>query len=351
MPDWEFIFYNRAMRKILIFAIVFFTIFLIAIKFSEIEKVAYTLQHADWRFMVIAVGLQLAWFGGIAACYRSLYKLMGIDETLSRLAMIAISANFVNVVTPTAGIGGVAVFVDDADKHGHSHGRVVTVSALFVFLDYISFLVVLALGFLVLIRRNNVNPTALILAAFLFLVVILMGWLFITGARNPERLGSILGKISKRLNSVMRFFFKRDYINAEQVIVLGEEIAEGLAIVKSERKLLIVPLAYLLLNRFFQICILMMCFFGFSVVFSIGTLVAGYAIGYLFTIVSPTPSGIGVVEGGLPLAFVSLNVPFEQGLIVTLAFRAFTFWLPLGLGAVSFRLTRRGKKSLEPISR
>jgi uncharacterized protein (TIRG00374 family) len=335
------------MRKILLFGIVFFTIFLIAIRFSEIEEVANTLQQADWRFMLIAAGLQLVWFFGIAATYRSLYKIMGIKEKLGRLAMIATSANFVNIVAPTGGIGGVAIFVNDADKNGHSHGRVVTVSALFVFLDYISFLVVLALGFLVLLRRNNINTTALLPTAILLIVVVLMGWVFISGMRNPEKLGSILGQIAQKINNMLRFISKRDYINTDQIIAFGDEIADGLKIVKSEHKQLIVPLVFLLLNRFFQICILMMCFLGFNVVFSIGTLVAGYAIGYLFTIVSPTPSGIGIVEGGLPLAFVSLHVPFEQGLIVTLAFRAFTFWLPLGLGAISFRFIQRSKKPLE----
>jgi uncharacterized protein (TIRG00374 family) len=318
------------MRKILIMIIVFCSVFLIAMRFSEIEKVAQILQNADWRFMIIAVGLQLVWFVGVAVAYRTLYKIMAIDETISHLAMIATSANFVNVVTPTGGVG-----------------RVVTVSALFVFLDYLSFLLILALGFLVLLRRNIVSEGEVIPAAILLTVVIFMGWLFISGARSPERLGVILGKIVRRANALMRFILRHDYMNEEQVVVFGNEIAEGIKVVRDEHKQLITPITILLLNRFFQIGILMMCFLGFNIAFSAGTLVAGYSIGYLFTIVSPTPSGIGFVEGGLPLALVSLNVPFEQGLIVTLAFRAFTFWLPLGLGAISFRFLRRSNKPLE----
>jgi uncharacterized protein (TIRG00374 family) len=293
------------------------------------------------------VGLQLVWFVGVAVAYRTLYKIMAIDETISHLAMIATSANFVNVVTPTGGVGGVAIFVDDAEKRGHPHGRVVTVSALFVFLDYLSFLLILALGFLVLLRRNIVSEGEVIPAAILLTVVIFMGWLFISGARSPERLGVILGKIVRRANALMRFILRHDYMNEERVVVFGNEIAEGIKVVRDEHKQLITPITILLLNRFFQIGILMMCFLGFNIAFSAGTLVAGYSIGYLFTIVSPTPSGIGFVEGGLPLALVSLNVPFEQGLIVTLAFRAFTFWLPLGLGAISFRFLRRSNKPLE----
>jgi glycosyltransferase 2 family protein len=41
----------------------------------------------------------------------------------------------------------------------------------------------------------------------------------------------------------------------------------------------------------------------------------------------------------MPLALSSLRVPLSQGLIVTLAYRGITFWLPLGLGAIAFRMT------------
>ena len=66
-------------------------------------------------------------------------------------------------------------------------------------------------------------------------------------------------------------------------------------------------------------------------------MIGGFAIGYLFMIVSPTPSGIGVVEGVLPLALRSLRVVWSQAIVVTVVYRAMTFWVPLGVGALAFR--------------
>jgi hypothetical protein len=57
----------------------------------------------------------------------------------------------------------------------------------------------------------------------------------------------------------------------------------------------------------------------------------------LFVLISPTPSGIGIVEGLMPVALSSLRVDWSQAVIVTLLYRALTFWLPLGLGAVAVR--------------
>jgi uncharacterized protein (TIRG00374 family) len=83
----------------------------------------------------------------------------------------------------------------------------------------------------------------------------------------------------------------------------------------------------------------------------VGTLVAGFSIGFLFTIVSPTPSGIGVVEGAMTLGLASLGVPLAEATVVTLAYRGLTFWLPFIYGFVTLRILERrwNKKRIEPI--
>jgi uncharacterized protein (TIRG00374 family) len=85
-------------------------------------------------------------------------------------------------------------------------------------------------------------------------------------------------------------------------------------------------------------------FFAFDVSFSVGTIIAGFSIGYLFFVVSPTPAGLGIVEGALTLGLVSLNVPLNQAAAVTLAYRGVTFWVPLLIGVLSFRMVSGSKK-------
>jgi uncharacterized protein (TIRG00374 family) len=331
------------MRKFLMLIVIVLGISLIAFRFSEIQKIIETLQNADPLFFVLAIGLQFAWFIGLAATFRSLYRIMGIDESLRHLAGVAVSANFINVIAPTGGIGGMALFVDDAEKRGHPHGRVLAVSALYVFLDYISFLIVLAAGIVVLLRRNIINSGEITASIILIILVIFFGWLILKGIRSPEGFGRVLGNIFKGTNSILRPILHRDYLHEEQAHLFASEVADGLAVLQTEHKGLIRPMFFLIVNRLLQIGILALCFMSFNVPFTLGTLVAGYAMGYLFLIVSPTPSGIGIVEGGLPIVLTSLHVPFEQGLIVTLTYRAVTFWIPLGLGAVAFRQSQRKK--------
>ena len=61
----------------------------------------------------------------------------------------------------------------------------------------------------------------------------------------------------------------------------------------------------------------------------------------LFYIVSPTPGGLGFVEGALILVLTSLGVPQAGATVVTLAYRGITFWLPFLLGFVALRRVKR----------
>ena len=101
----------------------------------------------------------------------------------------------------------------------------------------------------------------------------------------------------------------------------------------------------MIFNLLVLICILLLTFLAFHVPYSSGTIVAGFSIGYLFLIVSPTPAGIGIVEGVLTLALTSLWVPVEAAAIITLVYRGYTFWLPLIVGMAAFRQMPNEKRT------
>ena len=86
------------------------------------------------------------------------------------------------------------------------------------------------------------------------------------------------------------------------------------------------------------LCVLTAVFMAFQTPLSVGTLIAGFAIAYLFLIVSPTPAGVGVVEGVLTLSLSSMFVPLGEATVITLSYRVLTFWLPLLFGFLSFQL-------------
>ena len=73
---------------------------------------------------------------------------------------------------------------------------------------------------------------------------------------------------------------------------------------------------------------------------SLPMLIAGYSVGVLFMCVSITPQGLGVAEGVMAAAFVSLGVPAGRATVAVLAYRGLSFWLPLLTGFIALRWVR-----------
>ena len=273
-----------------------------------------------------------------ATDYGSIYRLVGLKEKTQHLVLVATAANFVNVVAPSVGIGGMAVFLDDAARQNHSTGRVTVVGVLFILFDYLAFFCVLTLGFIVLIRRNNLNPGELTAAAILLVIAGAVAFLLYLGYRSTEKLGNALAWLAKPVNRVLRPFMHRDYIQPERPFSFAQEVGEGIAMLRGKREELLWPFLFALNNFALLICVLAFTFLALGTPFTVGTLVGGFAIGYLFLIVSPTPSGLGVVEGAMTIALNTLRVDMAAALLITLTYRFITFWFPLAIGAVAFRL-------------
>jgi uncharacterized membrane protein YbhN (UPF0104 family) len=84
----------------------------------------------------------------------------------------------------------------------------------------------------------------------------------------------------------------------------------------------------------FDMAVLLCVLRGLGYDANCGTLILGYLIGYLATMV-PIPAGIGVLEGGLVGTLVLYGAPPAQTAAAVLIYHAIAFWIPSlgGLGA------------------
>lgn len=332
------------MRKFIVLLFLFLAVAFVFLSFSELEKIVETLQKSNWIFLTFAFLFEGLWLYNAAATYGSLYHLVELEEAKGQLFLMTVAANFVNVIAPSAGIGGMAVFLDAARRRGQSTGRVTVLGVLFALYDYAAFLCVLALGLVVLSRRNNLTGGELTATAILLVIALVMSSLLYLGYKSSERLGKVLASLARLVNRVARPFIHREYLKEESAHLFAQEAAEGIAMIRGKRKELLWPFLFALNNKALLICVMAFTFLALGTPFSVGTLVGGFSIGYLFLIVSPTPAGIGVVESILPVALSSLRVPWAAAVLITLVYRGVTFWFPLAVGAVAFRLLHRQPK-------
>jgi uncharacterized protein (TIRG00374 family) len=341
--------YNRGMRKVLIAIVLLLGVLLVIFSFSEIENIVHTLELSDWRLWGLALVVELIWLYNLGTSFRVLYRLMGIEENGRHLFWMASAANFINVVAPSAGIGGMALFLDDAKKRNHPTGHVTVIGALFVLYDYFAFLCLLALGWVVLIRRNNLDSGEIIASFIMLGLAIGLASILYLGYRSGERLGNALAGGVRIINRLFNPFIHRPYLSEAGARRYAFEISDGLLAIKGKRKELIWPFLFALNNKAILLIILAISFLAYQVPFTAGTLVAGLSVAYLFTIVSPTPAGLGFVEGALTVALNAMRVPLGSAAVITLTYRAITFWFPLAVGAFALRHLHISRKPGQPM--
>ena len=295
------------MRKFLLAIALLLGIYFLFSRFTEFQSILDTLRKGEVNFILAGILLTFVWFVNIATCYRSVYSIVGETETISRLFVLALSAFSVNVVAPVAGMSGIALFVSDGKEQGHSPARITVATALYILFDYTGFLAVLTLGLAVLARRNQLSWAEISASIILVIIALVITGLLYLGARSEHALRVVLEKSVNVINTIFRPFIHHDYLSINRAHSFAAEASEGLQALKHTPSAWIKPLILAINSKAILVVILTMVFLAFRVPFSIGTIIAGFSIGYLFLIISPTPSGIGVVEGIMALSLTSLQ--------------------------------------------
>jgi glycosyltransferase 2 family protein len=336
------------MRRLLTALILLLAVFLLLSRLAEVEQVLETLQRGNVLWLGLAGVLQLAWLANATFTYQRLYRLLGMSSPFRHLLPLATTSNFVNTVAPSGGVGGMAVFISHGRRHGLPAARVTIVGVLFVLFDYFAFLCILALGLVVLVRRQNLDFVEVGASAILLVTTLTMAGLLALGAAAPPAFERVLLWGARTYNRLIYPIVRRPYLSEARAHSFAAETAEALQALRIHPQHYLLPAALALLGKTILMLVLVLTFLAFGVPFTSGTIIGGFSIGYLFMIVSPTPGGIGVVEGAMTLALTSLRVPLAAATVITLAYRGITFWLPFAYGFIALRVLQKQWNNSEP---
>lgn len=325
------------MRKFIIALILLISILFLLARLSEVEAILETLQRGNWVFISLAILLAGLWLLNISLSYQSIFRALGIEESLRVLLPLNISMFFLGIVAPSVGFSSVALLMAEARKRGFSPARAAVANSLVIEFDYFGVLSSVALGFLVLFRRNNITAIEITAAVILFLAMIIIGTLLLLGMRSAQELGKALAWLARLVNRILAPFLHHAYLSEGYARNFAHDAAEGLYDLRKHPHTLLAPAILALTNKLLLLGILTCVFLAFEVPISPGTVVAGLSISQLFLIVSPTPAGMGVVEGTLTLLLSGMYIPIEDAVVITLAYRGITFWIPLMLGMLAFQ--------------
>lgn len=331
-------------RRWILWLLIIGFVWLVFSRFNEIEKLAKTLAQGQWQWVLAAALLQVVYYIVYAALYHSAFYTVEIKSRVQDLIPVTLGSLFVNVVAPTGGVGGAALFIDDAVRRGQSAARATAGTVLVMATEYSTFALVLVIGLTYLFFQHALTLYEMISALILLLVALVLASVLGLGLWRPTWLHRLLAWVQDTVNQLGSRFGRPTLIAGDWAERNAADFTEAARSIALHPARLTQTLGVGLLNHLIDLSSLYVLFLAFYQPINIGPLVAGYAVGTLFLIVSPTPMGIGVVEGLMPLALISLGIPSNVAIVVTLSYRGLTFWLPLALG---FGLLQR-LKSFSP---
>jgi len=327
-------------RRILLWLLLLAFVWVVVTRLTEIQNLAQTLAKGSWTWVLVAAILQVLYYVVMTASYQAALWTVEVRGSLFELLPVTFAALFVNVVAPTGNVSGMALWADDAARRGESPARTMAGTLLQLIIDFVAFTLVLTIGMVYLFLVNDLKVYEIGGAVILLLLMLALSSVLALGLWQPTLLRSLLLWLKNTANKLARRLKRSDFFDDEWVERNAAEYTDASAAIARYPGRLVKTLAIMLVLHLVDLASLYALFLAFHYPIPIWALVAGYAMGILFWIVSPTPQGIGVVEGVMTLVFTSLGVPAATAAAVTLAFRGLTFWLPFLIGFVILRWVR-----------
>lgn len=318
---------------------------------SQLIDIAAVWRSGVWYFLLM-VGLVF----GLAVqnqgrLYSSIYGMLRLPPERRKLSAIFLVSRFMSVAAPSGGLSGAVPFIQDARRRNLPVSTVLVANLIYLIVWYSTFAVFLLMGLLHLFLVHDLQwfevAEAIILLGFtaLLVAILALAWL------APNWLSAILHRVTGLIGRLATRLKRPIPLTVAQTDALADELTHTIHLIRHAGwGPALRPFAFALINELLNLLMLFFVALAFNVQMNLGVLIATYSIGILFFLISPTPGGLGFVEGILVLVMTSLGIPAESAATITLAYRGVTFWLPFVLGFFALRLLDReaGLPEVEP---
>jgi uncharacterized membrane protein YbhN (UPF0104 family) len=318
-------------RLLLLVVSVAFVIFLVG-EFTTVRSMGSDLARADAGWATIALLAQAACFLLYGWLYQYSFRAVGVASEALRIVPVMLASMFVKTVVPLTAAPAAAVFIDDASARGQSGARTAVGLVVVVILDLVTALPFVAAGALALVLRAQLVAFALagVFMFVAFIVALLV--LLVLAAWRPAWLVELLGLLAAAVNRGAGLLGRGKPVADEWPSHAGEQLVAAVTLIPSRRRDIAVALAFGLVLHCANLASLAALFVTFRQNLDVAALVAGFGMSTVFFVIAIVPDGIGAVEGSMALVFVQLGMAPSTAIVVTLAYRVLTVWLPVAVG-------------------
>lgn len=288
---------------------------------KELKNVGEYMSSGDTSWIAVGILITVVYIFLQAVMYIASFRAVGLKVNLWDSTVLFLKRNLVSIFLPGGGITSLAFFTKDIQQETNEENktRIHLASTIYGFTGIFSIIVIAipVLVYLAFIGESwqNANDAAAILIFFVLLIVYLVisfvrkGWVHRIVLR-------FLPQINTEFRKSPHFKFQFFMVNVYAVLIDLAGIIH-----------LYVAMRVMGADASWKIALI------------------GYVIATLLLVISPFLRGIGAIEFSLTLVLKHYGYSTSEALAITLIYRLFEFWLPIGAGIVSF-LLRKGNMLL-----
>ena len=288
--------------------------------------------HATPAWLVVAVLVECISLLFYSLLFRRLLALLRFPVSVKLALRINLAGLAAAHLFSAGGVGGAAVTYRVLQKRGMPHS---TVLIAVIFQNAFAYCVLFALfaaGLVVLILRGQGGDAAVVIStAFVVLLMVAAGygfWLLGHPSSLRRRTHQIVGWLERRIHRLQ--------IDPALLDEWLDGVVDGWRLLRRDgwRHLRTVGLAAGYWA--FDIACLLLVMLAFHQTLSPDKVVVAYSVANVVGTFSPTPGGLGAVEGVLIALLVGFGMPSAAAVAVVLVYRLINFWLPIPAGLVTY---------------
>lgn len=323
--------------------------FLIYITRDQIVGALNELTGLNLSALFMIIPIQLISYYGVAKLYKAFFDSRSERLKFKTLFKISLELNFVNHVFPSGGVSGFSYLSVRLKNLGISTAESTLAQLIRFGMTFISFLVLLLIGLLMLSLGHYANGLIIMISSALVFGTIFGTVVAVFIISKPSRIKAFVSWLPKFVNFLLKWLRigrKRDIIDITRVEATLEDLHENYVVLARNKPLIKRLFAWALVTNIAEVLTIYVVYIAFGQLINPGALIIAYAVANFAGLIAILPGGVGVYEGLMTAVLASAGVNNALALSATVVYRVLTmiFFLPIGYYYYHRALTRGGEE-------
>ena len=314
-------------KRLIVFASVIAIMILALVNLGQFGKFILLIKELNLYILSLMVVVQAVSYYGIASYYQSVLEIYGYKMPLKKLYELSLTVNFINQILPSGGVSGTS-FLSHELADEVPVGKTTLMQVLLYVFTYLSFMLVLIFGFLLLFFSGSINKITVRFILFLIILILIVSTILLSLIRDRPRIEKVMRNIVKLINKIILTVTKKRsrIIEDKGLSKFFDEFYQGYDMLLTNPKPWQRPILFTLLGNFAEVATVYVVFLAFGHIVNFGAVIVAYLIANIFSLLSVFAGGIGFYEASMVAAFVALGIPLSLSISAVLVYRVVSFW-------------------------